>query len=82
MISKFTKLAAVFAVLIIGGAIAFNHYTGANADNESFSREEIQEIVKETIMENPGIIMEALQKHRIEQQQEQQQFLIIPFLGL
>lgn len=78
MKSDFTKLAFVLAVVLIAGAIAFNYYTGAQADKnsgsgESFTKKEIQEIVKETISENPEIIVEAFQKYQKDQRQAQQE---------
>ena len=70
MSNHFGKLAAIFAVVVLAGAIAFNQFMGATAD--SFTKEEIQEIVKEYIDENPSIIVDAFTKFRQEQQQAQQ----------
>lgn len=70
MSSNFAKLAAVFAILVLGAGIAFNQFMGASA--EGFTKEEIQDIVKETINENPSLIVEAFTKYRQEQQEAQQ----------
>ena len=70
MNNSFAKLAAVFAVIVIAGAIGFNQFIGADA--KGFTKEEVQEIVKEYINDNPEVIVNAFQKYRTEQQAEQQ----------
>lgn len=70
MNNSFAKLAVVFAVIVIAAAIGFNQFMGADA--KSYTKEEIQEIVKEYINDNPEVIVNAFQKHRAEQQAAQQ----------
>ena len=74
MKNDFGKLLAVFAIIAIAAGIGFSQFMGAGADQEGdgLTKSDVQEIVKDYINENPGIIVEAFQKHRQQQQEEQQ----------
>lgn len=73
MKSKFSKLAVIFAVIIVGAGIGLNHFIGANADSETLTREDVKQIVVETIKEQPELIAESLQRFQIEQRQAMQE---------
>lgn len=75
MKNSFFKLAFVLAVILIAGGIAFNHYTGVQADqnDQAMTKEDVQEIVKQTIADNPEIIVEAFQKYQTQQREAQRE---------
>lgn len=70
MSKNFLKLGIVFAVIILAGAIGFNHFMGAQAD---YTKEDIEQIVKEYIEENPNIIVDSFERYRNQQQLVYQQ---------